>query len=113
MEIRTIKEKIREEELRDIAQKNYGEMVKAVVDIEKEIMVLGGEFHSDANEVLIKEGSEQKNIWGINIYPYKKREDWIEFISLINIRPADNNLDMEIKSKEVKEKIKKIVEKLT
>ena len=87
-------------------------MVKAVVDVEKEIMAMGGEFHSDANEVLIKKNSNQKNIWGINIYPYKKRAERIEFISLINIRPAENNFDMELQNEEIKEKINKIVDKL-
>jgi len=110
MEIRFINKKIAKQELKEIAENNYGDMIKAAVDIEKEVMVLGGEFHSDANEVLIRKGSDQKDVWGINIYP--GREEMLEFISLINIRPSENNLDMEIQSEHIKEKIKKIINKL-
>mgnify|MGYP001558749638 CR=1 FL=1 len=112
MEIKVIKEKITREELESFAQKNYGDMIKAAVDIGKGIIALGGEFHSDANEALIKHGSNQRNIWGINIYPARNKEEWIEFVSLINIRPADNNFDMEVQNKEIREKIKQIVDKL-
>ncbi len=112
MEIKVIKEKITREELESFARDNYGDMIKAVVDIEKKIIALGGEFHSDANEALIKQGSNQRNIWGINIYPAKSKAEWIEFVSLINIRPADNNFDMEVQDEGVREKIKGIINKL-
>lgn len=112
MEIKIIKEKITREELESFAQKNYGDMIKAAVDIEKGIISLGGELHSDSNEVLIKQGSNQRNIWGINIYPARNKKERIEFISLINVRPADNNFDMEIEDKGIREKIKKIIDKL-
>ena len=113
MEIKIIKEKISKEELKKIAKENYGHMVKGVVDVEKKIIALGGEFHSDANEVLMGgEGSLQNNVWGFNIYIEKPKEERIEFVSLINIRPADNNFDMEVQDKELKKKIKKIVDNL-
>jgi len=113
MEIKIIKKKITKEELKKITQEGYGNTLKAVVDIEKEIIALGGEFHSDANALLIeKEGSNQRNIWGLNISPNKPEKQWIEFVSLINIRPADNNFDMEIQNPKIKEKIKQIVDKL-
>lgn len=113
MSIRIIKEKIIREELEEIAKQNYGDMAKGVVDIEKEIIALGGEFHSDANIFLIeKEGSNQRNIWGFNIFFKRPKEKWIKFVSLINIKPADNNFDMEIQNPEIKEKIKQIVNKL-
>jgi len=113
MEIRIIKEKITREQLKEFAREGYGSVLKVVVDIEKEIIALGGEFHSDANLLLIeKEGSNQRDIWGFNISPKRSKENWIEFVSLINIRPSDNNFDMEIKNKKIKEKIKQIVNKL-
>ena len=106
MTIKIIKEKIKIHELGK-------DTIKAVVDIEKEIMALGGEFHSDANSLLIeKEGCSQRNIWGFNIFPDKPKDQWIEFVSLINIRPADNNFDMEIQDPEIKKKIKEIIDKL-
>lgn len=112
MEIKIIKEKISLDELKKIAQENFGEMVKAVVDIEKEIIAIGGELHADGNEKLLEEGSRQENLWGINIYPDKSKEQWVEFSALINIRPSIGNRSMEIQQPEIKEKIKKIVEKL-
>lgn len=113
MTIKIIKEKITKEELKKIAQENYGDMVKAVVDIEKEIIAIGGELHADANELLIeKENSNQKNVWGINIYPEESKEKLIEFDSLINIRPSANNRSMGVENKETREKIKQIVDKL-
>lgn len=112
MEVRIIKEKITKEQLKKIAEQGYNSILKAVVDVEKEIIALGGELHSDANILLIKKGSQQKNIWGINLYLNKSKNNWIEFISLINIRPSEKNLDMEIKNQAIKEKIMKIVNKL-
>lgn len=105
MAIKIIKEKIRKDEL-------GSDMIKAVIDIEKEIIALGGELHSDANNLLIEQGSNQQNLWGINIYPEKSKDEWIEFNSLINIRPSLNNRSMEIENSETKEKIKKIVNNL-
>jgi hypothetical protein len=112
MEIKIIKEKISLEEVKKMAEEQYNNMIKAVVDIEKEIMAIGGELHSDANELLSNAGSDQKNVWGINIFPGKSREEWIEFNSLINIKPKEGNLDMDIKLNEVKNKIEEIVNKL-
>jgi hypothetical protein len=110
--IKIIKEKISEEELKNFLGRPFGDMIKFVVDIEKEIIALGGEMHADAEKVLLENGSEQKNLWGANIYPLADGEDKIEYVSLINIRPSRNNRSMEIENEEIKSKIKKIVEKL-
>lgn len=113
MEIKMIKEKITEEELKKIAQEGFDDVLKAVVDVEKEIMAVGGELHSDEQELLIeKEDCKNENLWGINIYPIKPREQWLDFNSLINIRPSVNNRSMEIQDQKIKEKIKKIVNDL-
>lgn len=112
MAIKIIKEKITRKELEDIAKEFYVDMVKAMVDIELETMAVGGELHSDASESLIKQGSNQENIWGINIYLDKPKEERIEFSSLINIRPLKGNRSMEVGLPEIREKIRKIVDKL-
>jgi hypothetical protein len=112
MTIKIVKDKISKEELKEISKEFFPGMIKAVVDVEKEIMALGGELHIDANQKLIERGSEQENIWGINIYLEKPKENWIEFFSLINIKPKAKNFSQEIESPEIKEKIKKIVNKL-
>jgi len=111
-QIKIINEKISLPELAAIAQSGFGEMVKVVVDIEKEIMAVGGELHADAEALLVENASNPLMLWGINIYPNKPQDSRIEFTSLINIRPAKGNLDMEIQNAEIKEKIKNIVNKL-
>jgi hypothetical protein len=87
-------------------------LVKAVVDIEKEIIALGGDLHSDEEIMLIEKGSRQQDLWGINIYPDKPKESWIEFDSMVNIRPRQNNYSRDVEDTEKKKKIIEIVNKL-
>ena len=107
-----IKDKINQDKLKEIALGGYKEMVKVAVDTEKGILAAGGEFHADCLEKLVENGSEPNNIWGANIYLDKTKEDRVEFIALINIRPVLNNRSMEIQDEEIKEKIKNIIDKL-
>jgi hypothetical protein len=83
--------------------------VKVVVDIEREIVSASCELHSDCAEELVVDGSVYKNLWGANIYPGDKK---IDFISLINIRPADNNRSMDIENPVIKKKVEDIIKKL-
>jgi len=89
----------------------YETISKAVVDIENEIIAVDSELHSDLEALLLENGSQQKNLWGINFYPLKEKIDFIEFTSLINIRPHQNNRSMEVENSEIKNKIIKIVDK--
>ena len=73
------------DDLREIAKNQFGDFVKAVVDIQRDIMAIGGELHADEEALLIEQGSSQENLWGINLYPEKTEEEWLEFNSLINI----------------------------
>ncbi|MFH0755408.1 MAG: DUF5674 family protein [bacterium] len=109
MKIKIINKKITNSELRELAKDFYGEMIKGVVDIEREILSMGGEYHIDANMVLIKNKSKQENIWGFNWYFDKIADEQIEYISLINIRPAQNNRVMEIQDKTLRDKMKSII----
>ena len=112
MDIKIIRQKITKSELEDLAKEIYVEMVKGVADIERGIIALGGEWHMDADEVLIKDGSAQENLWGFNIYLNKPKEERLEYNSLINIRPKQSNKSMEIESEELKNKILEIVSNL-
>ena len=87
-------------------------MVKFVVDVDKKIIAMGGELHSDGEAELLKTGSIQENLWGANFYPYKEGEKRIEYTSLINIQPRQGNKGMEIKNTELRLVIKEIAEKL-
>jgi hypothetical protein len=75
-------------------------------------MALGGELHSDEEALLIENGSEQKNLWGINIYPEIKDENWIEFDSMINLRPSQGNRSRGVDNPEIRKKIIEIVNNL-
>ena len=108
-----VKEKISLDELTKMSEKMFGGLVKAVVDIEKGIMAVDAEMHSDLEEMLLENTSQQKNLWGINIYPGKvNSENWIEFNSMINIRPAIGNRSRSVENPNIRKIIIKIVNKL-
>ena len=112
MEIKVIKKTISRKELSSIAKEDYGDLVKAVVDVEKGIMVVDAELHADQEAKLVSSGSDQKNLWGINFYPELSGDDWLEFDSMINLRPWDNNLSRTVEDKKIRQKIIKIVSRL-
>jgi len=87
-------------------------MVKAVVDVEKGVMVVDGDLHADEEALLLNEGSKNENLWGINLYPELNNEEWIEFDSMINLRPAHNNRTRGVDDPAVREEIVTIVNKL-
>ncbi|MFH1896453.1 MAG: DUF5674 family protein [bacterium] len=107
-----VKKAIIKDYLREVAQNKFGDLVKAVVDIEKGIMAIDAELHADQEAYLLENGSKQKNLWGINLYPAKKGDDFIEFDSMINLRPAQGNRTRGVESKEIQEKIREVVKKL-
>ncbi len=107
-----ITNKILVKELKKMADKMFGNLVKGVVDIEKEVMAVNGELHADEQALLIENGSKQENLWGINIYLEKIDQDFIEFDSVINIRPSQQNRSRGVDNPEIREKIIKIVNKL-
>ena len=111
-EIKIIKNSVSKEELNDIAKNQFGDLVKAVVDIKKEIMAIGGELHADEEALLLQQGSHQENLWGINLYLNKPEEAWIEFDSMINIRPSQNNRSRGVENLDTQRKIINIVKKL-
>ena len=92
MNIKIIRDKMTKLELEELAKEFYVEMIKGVVDIKKEIIALGGEWHMDANLVLIEDGSKQENLWGFNVYLNKPKGKMVEYNSLINIRPKQGNM---------------------
>ena len=112
-EIKIIRDSISLKELQEIANERFGDMVKAVVDVEKEIISLGGEMHADEEAIMLENGSKQEDLWGINLYPDDfGNEDFIEFDSMINIRPRQNNRSRNVDDEELRNKIVGIVIKL-
>ena len=104
-----IKYSIDLEEIKNMLGNIFPEMVKGVVDIEKKYLALDAELHSDLEALLIENGSSQRDLWGINIYPELEDEDFIEFDSLINIRPIDNNRTRYVEDENIRNDIINIV----
>ena len=100
------------DELKKIAEARFGDMVKGVVDIEREVLALGGELHADEEALLLAEGSKQENVWGINLYPDRKGDEFIEVDSMINVRPAQGNRSRVVESMDIQKKIRAMVAKI-
>src|SRR3989338_11497494 len=108
--MKIVKDKIRIAELKEMSKKMFGGLIKAMVDIEKEIMAVDAPMHADLLEFLIeKENSEPKNLWGINIYPAKTGDDFIEFDSIMNLKPGLGNRTRGVEDENVRKKIIEVV----
>lgn len=95
-----------------LAEGQFGDMVKAVVDVERGVMAIGGELHSDEESALIEDGSAQGHLWGINLYPAEPEDAWIEFDSLINVRPSQGNRSRNVEDSPLRDRIRHIVDRL-
>lgn len=96
----------------DLQDNYFGDMVKAVVDVKKEILAVDAELHADLEKQLLESGSRQSDLWEINLYPGLSGDDFIEFDSMINIRPYQNNPSWDVLDQVVRERIISVVQKL-
>jgi hypothetical protein len=109
MRIVDSKNKASLDELGKMATDTFGDMIKAVVDVRLAVMVIDAELHADEEAALIEKGSNQNDLWGINLYPGIEGADFIEFDSMINLRPSIGNRSRGVEDPEVREHIRKIV----
>ncbi len=109
--MKIIDDQLRLKELQQMAKAGFGNMVKAVVDVEKERIAIDAELHSDLEALLLGEGSKQKSLWGINFYPELQGENFVEFDSMINIRPSQGNQTRGVDSQEIQKQILAVVNK--
>ena len=107
--MKIIEDKISTSELKDMASKMFGNLVKAVVDVQKKILVVDAELHSDQEAHLLNQGSKQENLWGINIYPDMELEERVEFDSMINLRPSQGNNSRGVEDEDIQKRILEIV----
>ncbi len=112
MNIQLIKQPIQKPELAIMAEQQFGDFIKAVVDVRQHMIAIGGELHADEEAALLEQGSEQKDLWGINLYPAHPKEQWIEFDSMINVRPSQGNRSRMVEDAAVQAEIRAIVQKL-
>lgn len=99
-------------ELRTMAETRFGDLVKAVVDVRRGLMAVDADLHSDEEALLLENGSAQSDLWGINLYPSLPHPEWIEFDSMINIRPSQGNRSRSVDDSETQGQIIAIIDRL-
>jgi hypothetical protein len=104
-----VKDNITKEQLKSLAENIFIDMVKGVVDIKSCVLALDAELHSDLEKLLLENGSDQSDLWGINLYPDKEYDDFVEFDSLINIRPWQGNRSRQVEDENLQTRIKIIL----
>ena len=109
---RIIRDRITRTALASLAEEQFGDWIKAVVDVSREIMAIGGDLHADDESVLLADGSRQRDLWGINLYPGQTGSDWIEFDSMINLRPNQGNRSLGVDDESIQARIREVVESL-
>ncbi len=107
--MRILKELITIAQLEEIARSKFGGMVKAVVDIDRQLVAVDAELHSDLEALMFEDGSKQSSLWGINFYPDIEGDDFIEFDSLINLRPSQGNKTRGVDSEDIRKRIVDLV----
>jgi len=112
MIIKIIHSRTTRSELQKLAEETFGEMVKAVADIRRGVIAVGGELHTETRDKLLAEGSQAQDLWGFNIYLDGAFDDALEFSSQINLRPADHNASLQVKSPEVRVLVRDLVIRL-
>ena len=106
--LRIIKSKTDDNTLKEVAQ-DFDGYIKVVVDIQKQILAAGGKKHVDGEAMLLKDGSKQEHLWGGGL---DLETGEVDFDSMINIRPRQNNSSREVLDKSIREKVENIIRKL-
>jgi len=110
--MRIVHEPITLDEVRQLAVDQFGDFVKAVVDVRQGVMAIGGELHADEEARLLEQGARQADLWGINVYPDRVAAERVEFDSMINVRPAQGNRSRSVEDPRIQQRIQDIVARL-
>jgi len=85
-------------------------IVKANVDVERQILIVGMSLHVDGERGMLEDGSKQANIWGINLHVEQYgTDDFVEFDSMINLRPGQGNRSRGVDDATIRARIHQIV----
>lgn len=93
-------------------QVDLGEILKIVVDLQQQIIGVDAEMHADIEEVMLKQGSKQDDLWGANLVQMDTGTYEIEYTSFINIRPGQGNRAMEVQDLERRRQMETIIRNL-
>lgn len=97
-------------ELRQMAERMYGDLVKVDVDVSRRAVVVDMEMHADGEAMLLESGSKEADLWGINLYPAKFGTDgFVEFNSMINIKPSQRNMTRGVEDMAIQAQIRAII----
>lgn len=110
--IQVVSEFVTLEALRRLAADQFGDFVKAVVDVRQGVMAIGAELHADEEAVLLERGARQADLWGVNLYPDRAGTEMVEFDSMINVRPAQGNRSRSVEDRGLQERIQELVARL-
>lgn len=80
-------------------RERFGEYIKTVIDIHRNICSAGCDRHVESEQMLLETGSKQRNLWGGGVDVATKTTDCNSFI---NIRPSQNNTSNEIQDSRVR-----------
>ena len=96
--------------LTTMAEATFGDLVKAVVDVSRGLLAVDAGMHSDLEALLLDAGSRQGDLWGINLYPAEfGTAGFLEFDSLINLRPSQGNRTRSIDDPAIREAIEELI----
>ena len=109
--MKIITQTISVDELNQAAAALFGNLIKAVVDVDREVIAVDAELHSDLEALLLEDGSKQQNLWGINFYPQMQDDKFIEFDSMINMRPSQGNRSRGVDDENLRKKIYDVIVK--
>jgi hypothetical protein len=112
MDMQIVSDTVSRTDLKTMAGGQFIDFVKAVVDIERKVMAIGGELHADEESLLLEQGSQQKDLWGINLYPDREGDEFVEFDSMINLRPSQGNRSRGVDDPDVRKRIASVVSRL-
>jgi len=107
--MKILEEKLKKIDLAECQNVFEGPMVKGVVDVKDELLAIDAEMHADLEQFLLSRGSEQDDLWGINLWYEDDGEDFVEFDSMINVRPRQGNMTRGVEDVEKQKKIIEVV----
>lgn len=94
-----------------LAKEFVGDKIKIAIDVEDRTVAAGGTLHTDVRSLLLKHGSKQKNIWGVDFYPERESGNRLDYTALINERPREGNPSQVVSDPDVRKKIQDILNK--
>jgi hypothetical protein len=108
----TASDPISVDDLHQLVPGRFRDFVKGVVDLRRGVLFIDADMHADQEAALLAEGSEQRDLWGINLYPQLSGPDWLEFDSMINLRPSFGNRSRGVDDADTREAIATLVNTL-